>query len=166
MFIAHPYSPPRRSGNVKINKVVPKWFQKSPDFAFRSQTSDSTFRCCWKKDAHSCALLRHTQYSILSEYHATWRAGVGSNTTDRAKFYIEWEPTMYHVHVFHTTLSYWPLDMLVFFNPSLSFASLFFSKSIPRQIWKYRPIFLNIQTRWQNTDRPYTDHHIPRKICQ
>ena len=41
-----PPSPPKRSGNVKINKVVPKWSQKSPNFAFRSQTSDSTFRCC------------------------------------------------------------------------------------------------------------------------
>ena len=32
---------------------VPKWSQKSPDFASKSQISDSTFRCCWKEGAHS-----------------------------------------------------------------------------------------------------------------
>ena len=32
---------------------VPKWSQKSPDFASKSQISDSTFRCCWKEEAHS-----------------------------------------------------------------------------------------------------------------
>ena len=32
--------------------VVPKWSQKSPDFAFKSQISDSTFRWCWKGEAH------------------------------------------------------------------------------------------------------------------
>ena len=32
---------------------VPKWSQKSPDFASKSQISDSTFRWCWKGEAHS-----------------------------------------------------------------------------------------------------------------
>ena len=31
---------------------VPKWSQKSPNFAFKSQISDSTFRWCWKGEAH------------------------------------------------------------------------------------------------------------------
>ena len=57
---------------------VPIWSQKSPNFAYKSQISDSTFRCCWKEEAHSnshcCALFRHTKcimcmYFILSGPH-------------------------------------------------------------------------------------------------
>ena len=32
---------------------VPIWSQKSPDFAYKSQISVSTCRCCWKEEAHS-----------------------------------------------------------------------------------------------------------------
>ena len=65
---------------------VPKWSQKGPDFASKSQISDSTFRWCWKGEAHS-------SQSLLCSI---------------------WTYTMYHVHVFDTLWPsgiYWPLDI-------------------------------------------------------
>ena len=37
---------PRIRDLVPNGNKVPKWSQKSPDFASKSQISDSTFRCC------------------------------------------------------------------------------------------------------------------------
>ena len=34
---------------------VPKWSQKSPNFTFKSQISDFTFRWCWKGEVHICS---------------------------------------------------------------------------------------------------------------